>query len=218
QDVDAPEDGRRNDGRVGDLIAAEGQATTVDQGQGALRAQAAHRNDRVAPGTVVAEVVEVQVDLRVLVDQVLDRGSADLPEFLCGNLGDRAGSRERLALDARTGHGDRVQTGGRLGFFGCLGQGSAAAREGDRGHRQRQRDRVPQLVSLQSHLSLQRENGCFPWEPPRWNQGRRQPGKVAPDTTRLWREIKVLLTIRLQSVIAGELARIRGLGPYRSCS
>src|SRR5690606_8281292 len=163
-------------------------------------------------------VVEVHVDLGILVHQILNGGRTELRELLRADLGDRARGGEGLALDARTGNGDRVQTGGRLGFFGFLGQGSAAAREGDRGHRQRQRDRVPQLVSLQSHLSLQRENGCFPWEPPRWNQGRRQPGKVAPDTTRLWREIKVLLTIRLQSVIAGELARIRGLGPYRSCS
>src|SRR5690606_32394231 len=92
-------------------------------------------------------------------------GRAELGELLRADLRNGARGGEGLALDARTGDGDRVQAGRgllALCLFGLLGQCSTAAREGNRTHRQGKRDRVPQLVSLQSHLSLQRENWVFP--------------------------------------------------------
>src|SRR5690606_22045567 len=91
--------------------AARRQAVAVDQHQGAVGAQAAKVGGRVARGRVDREGVEAGGHLRELVEQVLDAGGAGVLELLGGDLRDRGGRGDGLALDAGTGDRDRVELG-----------------------------------------------------------------------------------------------------------
>src|SRR5690606_555214 len=131
----------------------------------------------MAVGTVVLEVVETQVDLRVLVDQVFHRGGADLVELLSSDLSNRTGGGEGLALDARAGDGDGVKARRSLLcllFAGVLGDCRAGAREYEGAGRKRERNCIAKLVPLQSHLSLQVSWELSQREPGRWSQRKRQ--------------------------------------------
>src|SRR5690606_20184908 len=97
----------------------------------------------------------IQVDLRVLVDEVFNRGRAELGELFGRDFGDRARCGEGLTLDARTGDRDGVQAGRlRRGLLRLLRKRRAGTGERDRAYCKREHECVPQLVALQSHLSL----------------------------------------------------------------
>src|SRR5690606_14345458 len=116
--VDTLDQRGRNDADVRRLVGALRNPATVEQGQGAFDTQTAQVDGRVGAGAVVDEVVEAQVELRILVDQILDGGRACKAELLRIDLHDRAGRGHGLALDAAAGDRNGVELLGRLAVFG----------------------------------------------------------------------------------------------------
>src|SRR5690606_6793014 len=181
-----------------------GHAASVEQDQGVVRTQAAHAEARERAAGGAGGLAERAVGVVDVVAQEVGNGK------LAGNFDvraadhrDRARSLDLGTLDAGAGDLDAIE-GGR--FFGGAVLGERNARSGD-AHRaadEREADRVTELGGLQGHLSLQLSLGKSHGNLASGVKNDAKAGKVAADTTRPWREIKVSLTNRVRSVMPGK--------------